>query len=190
MPADDTDIARRHGFSWRADRRSAVAECACRSRQRSHCTTPVRRAATRAPRHRSTARRCVAGMMCTCVIAGDSSMRATWKPSKLFCCARPFLNVISPYLAMLSPITAAPFDLRADALGVRGKTAIDRGIDARHGELALVVDRDLDDRRDIADKASDGRRCPDRGPDGNCRPQPACSATTSTTRRSRPVSIG
>ncbi len=50
----------------------------------------------------------VAGMMCTRVISGASSMRATWKPSKLFCWARPSLKVISPYLAMLSPITAAP----------------------------------------------------------------------------------
>src|SRR5262249_46471262 len=44
----------------------------------------------------------------TWVIGGDSSMGRSWKPSRLFCCTRPFLKLISPYLARLSPITAAP----------------------------------------------------------------------------------
>src|SRR5580692_11189180 len=48
------------------------------------------------------------GTIQTCVIGGDSSMRTTWNPSKLFCSTRPFLKLISPYLARLSPIVAAP----------------------------------------------------------------------------------
>src|SRR6516164_1847989 len=47
------------------------------------------------------------GTIQTCVIGGDLSMRMTWKPSKLFCWTRPFLKLISPYLARLRPITAA-----------------------------------------------------------------------------------
>src|SRR3954454_1713577 len=46
------------------------------------------------------------------------------------------------------------FDLRLDPLWIDVGTAIDRGIDPGHDELALVVDGYLDDRRDIADKAA------------------------------------
>src|SRR5205823_14346725 len=46
------------------------------------------------------------------------------------------------------------FDLRLDPLRIDVGTAIYRGIDPGHNELALVVDGYLDDRRDIADEAA------------------------------------
>src|SRR5437879_1926892 len=46
------------------------------------------------------------------------------------------------------------FDLRLDPLRIDVGSAIDSGIDPGHGELALVVDGYLDDRRDIADEAA------------------------------------
>src|SRR4051794_12214953 len=45
-------------------------------------------------------------------------------------------------------------DLRLDPLRIDEGSAIYRGIDPRHGELALVVNGDLDDGRDIADEAA------------------------------------
>src|SRR6185369_4703736 len=45
-------------------------------------------------------------------------------------------------------------DLRLDPLWVDIGSAIYRGIDPRHGELALVVNGHLDDGRDIADEAA------------------------------------
>src|SRR5438046_54347 len=45
-------------------------------------------------------------------------------------------------------------DLRLDPLRIDEGSAIYRGIDPRHGKLALVVNGDLDDGRDIADEAA------------------------------------
>ena len=45
---------------------------------------------------------------CTLTCTGAVFMRATWKPSKLFCWIRPLAAVISPTMARPAPITAAP----------------------------------------------------------------------------------
>ena len=80
-------------------------------------------------------------------------------------------------------------DLRLDPLRIDVGSAIYGGIDPRHGELALVVNGHLDDRRDIADEAAvRGNAEPVSLGDGP--PQPPLSATSSTTLRRRAVSIG
>src|SRR6266704_6761111 len=48
------------------------------------------------------------GTMWTLVTSGASSIRITGKLSKLPCCTLPSLKVISPYLARLKPMMAAP----------------------------------------------------------------------------------
>ena len=107
---------------------------------------------------------------------------ATWKPSKLFCCDAPVLEADLAILGEAEPHHRRAFDLRADALGVGGKAAIDRSIDARHREVAFLVDRDLDDGRDIAEEAAvhgDAQAVARR--QLAC-PTPPFSATSSTTR--------
>ena len=52
------------------------------------------------------------------------------------------------------PHHGCAFDLRSDALRIDVKAAVDRGVDARHREVALVVDGDLDHGGNIADEAA------------------------------------
>ena len=48
----------------------------------------------------------------------------------------------------------APSNLRADAIRVDDRAAIDGDVDARHGDIALLVDRRLDHRRHVAHEAA------------------------------------
>src|SRR5260221_4025129 len=52
------------------------------------------------------------------------------------------------------PHDGGALDLRLDPLRIDERSAIDRGVHLGNGELALIVDRYLDDGRDIADKAA------------------------------------
>ena len=80
-------------------------------------------------------------------------------------------------------------DLRLDPFGIDEHAAVDGSVDLVNGQFAFFADRYLDDGRDIADEAA---------MHGNAKPvsfghgpsQPPLSATTSTTRRRRAVSIG
>ena len=82
------------------------------------------------------------------------------------------------------------FKLRADTIRVHDRAAINGDVNPRDGDIALLVDRGLDDRCDIAHETAMGRK-PRPCPFGTSRlPQPAFSVTSSTTLRSRPVSIG
>src|SRR5207248_4435521 len=65
----------------------------------------------------------------------------------------PVLEADLAIFGEAQPHHGRAFNLRINALGVRSKTAIDRGVDARHAQLSLVVDRDLDDGGDIAQEA-------------------------------------
>ena len=82
--------------------------CVFRSRRRSRSSAPARTAARRARRRRSAACRVRAARCRRWSQQGTSSIRMTWKSSKFFCCTLPSLKVISPYLARLSPMIAAP----------------------------------------------------------------------------------
>src|SRR5580693_1873174 len=46
------------------------------------------------------------------------------------------------------------FDLRANPLGIGGEAAIDRGVDPRHDQMALIVHHRLDDGCDIGEEAA------------------------------------
>ena len=116
--------------------------------------------------------------------------RRAGKSLKLLCSTRPFLKRDLAVFGERQPHHGRALDLRADALGVDAEAAVDRGIDARHRDVALVVDRDLDDGRDVADEAAMR---------GDAEPltlrQLACPSRPSRPparrpRRSRPVSIG
>jgi hypothetical protein len=63
--------------------------------------------------------------------------------------------VLKANLAIFSeaqPHYRGAFDLRVNSLRIDVSAAIDRGIDPRHRELAFVVNRHLDDGRDVADE--------------------------------------
>ena len=84
---------------------------------------------------------------------------------------------------------AVPSILRLDPLRIDVGSAINGGINPRHGELALVVDGHLDDGRDVAYEAA-VRREAQPAAVATGRPQPPISVTRSITPRSRPASIG
>src|SRR5216683_724565 len=66
----------------------------------------------------------------------------------------PVLEADLAVARQAQPHDRSTFDLRIDPLRVGGEAAIDRGVDARHGQLSLVVHRDLDDSRDVAQEAA------------------------------------
>ena len=45
-------------------------------------------------------------------------------------------------------------DLRADAIRIDGRPAVDGHVDPRNGHIALLVDRHFHDRRDIGHEAA------------------------------------
>ena len=55
---------------------------------------------------------------------------------------------------LTAPMTAAPSICERMRSGLASEAAIDRGIDPRHREVALVVHGDLDHRRNVAHKAA------------------------------------
>src|ERR1044072_1652035 len=91
--------------------------------------------------------------ICTRVSFGDSSIRAIGASLKLPCSTRPSLKLISPYLSSASePHDGRALDLRPPPLGIDAEAAVDRGVDARHRDVALGVHLDLDHGRDVADE--------------------------------------
>ena len=101
-------------------------------------------------------------------------MRATWKSSKLLCSTRPFLKRDLAILGERQPHHRRALDLRADALRVDAEAAVDRGVDARDGEVALVVHRHLRPPSRRSSRSCDARRCRARGPSAaSCPSRPA-----------------
>ena len=80
--------------------------------------------------------------------------------------------------------------LRADAIRIDGRAAIDGDVDPRHRDVALVVDRRFDHRRHIGHEAAVDGEAEAMALRQLALPQPAFSVTSSTTLRNRPVSIG
>ena len=74
----------------------------------------------------------VAGMMCTCVISRRLVDARDLEAVEIVLLRAPVLEADLAVFGEAQRHHRRPLDLRADALGVGGKAAIDRGFDARH----------------------------------------------------------
>ena len=92
--------------------------------------------------------------MCASVTGGDSSMRSTPIAVVVARFDAAFLEADLAIERETHSHHGSAFDLRANTLGVGGEAAIDRRVDARHGQMSLLVHSRLDDGSDIGEEAA------------------------------------